>query len=90
MYILAEGLYQKALTINEKALGNEHPAVARCLSGLAIINFWKWKRLEVAEACILRALAIYKKAQIPNHPDVASIRKTYASLQVVIKRNQKK
>ncbi len=90
MYILAEGLYQKALTINEKALGSEHPAVARCLSGLAIINFWKWKRLEVAEACILRALAIYKKAQIPNHPDVASIRKTYASLQVVIKRNQKK
>jgi len=90
MYILAEGLYQKALAINEKALGEEHPAVARCLFGLAIINFWKWKKLDVAEAYILQALAIYKKAQIPNHPDVAAIRKTYASLQVVIKRHQKK
>lgn len=90
MYILAEGLYRRALAINEKALGKDHPAVARCLSGLAIINFWKWKKLDVAEACILRALAIYKKAQIPDHPDVAAIRKTYASLQVVIRRNQRR
>ncbi len=89
MYILAEELYRRALAINEKALGKDHPAVARCLFGLAIINLWKWKKLDVAEACILRALAIYKKAQIPDHPDVAAMRKTYASLQVIIRRNQR-
>jgi serine/threonine protein kinase/Tfp pilus assembly protein PilF len=88
-YTLAEELYNKALAIREGGVGKEHPDIARSLYGLATINFWKWKKFDVAETFIQQALAIYEKAQIPEHPDVAHMQKTYASLQVVINRNQK-
>ena len=53
---------------------------------LQFVHNWKWKRFEQAETLLQRALAIYAKAQVPEHPEVAQMLKTYASLLFVLDR----
>ncbi len=61
-------------------LGKEHPDVAQSLYGLAEIYFWKWKEIDQAESYLQQAIAIYEKAQLLEHPELAQILKTYANL----------
>lgn len=64
-------LMQRALSIYEKALSPEHPAVATTLNNLA--EFYRAKGdYARAEALMQRALAIREKALPPDHPDVAA------------------
>lgn len=42
--------------------------------------------LDLAETNLQRALAIYEKAQMPEHPEVVQILTTYASLLWILKR----
>ena len=67
----AEPLYQRALKIDEKALGPEHPDVARDLNNLAELYREQGKYAE-AEPLYRRALKIDEKALGPEHPDVAT------------------
>ena len=66
----AELLYQRALKIDEKALGPEHPQVATYLNNLAALYYAQGKYSE-AEPLFQRALKIDEKALGPEHPGVA-------------------
>jgi tetratricopeptide (TPR) repeat protein len=70
-YAGAEPLFRRALAIDEKALGPDHPAVATDLNNLALLLQNKGDYAG-AEPLFRRALAIREKALGPNHPDVAT------------------
>src|SRR5262249_4944901 len=65
----AEGLYKRALTILEKALGANHPDVAWTLNDLALVYRGQGKYGE-AEALFKRALTIREKALGASHAHV--------------------
>ena len=69
-YPQAEPLYKQAQAIWEKALGPEHPDVARSLNNLALLYYAQGK-YEQAEPLWKQAQAIWEKALGPEHPDVA-------------------
>jgi CHAT domain-containing protein len=69
-YAEAEPLYRRALAVDEKSLGPDHPDVARDLNNLAGVYNSQGRYAE-AEPLDRRALAIREKALGPNHPDVA-------------------
>ncbi|HZL70244.1 MAG TPA: tetratricopeptide repeat protein [Candidatus Limnocylindrales bacterium] len=69
-YAAAEPLFRRALAIDDKALGPEHPDVARDLSNLAELLYHKGE-YPAAEPLFRRALAIDEKALGPDNPDVA-------------------
>ena len=60
-YADAEGLHKRALAIQEKALGADHPDVARTLNNLAVVYEAQGKYAD-AEGLYKRALAIWEKA----------------------------
>ena len=66
----ALALYQRALAINEKALGPEHRATAVTLNNLATL-YWAQGRYTQALPLYERALAIREKALGPEHPETA-------------------
>jgi len=70
-YAEAIPLAQRALAIQEKALGPEHPAVATSLNNLAALHN-SMGAYAKAEPLYQRALAIDEKALGPEHPDVAT------------------
>ena len=72
---------QQTLTIQEKALGPDHPDVATSLNNLALL----YKTLgdfAKAEPLYKRALAIWEKTLGPEHPDVATSLNNLANLYV--------
>jgi class 3 adenylate cyclase/tetratricopeptide (TPR) repeat protein len=69
-YGAAVPLLKRALAILEKALGADHPDVARCLSNLATI-YRNQARYAEAESLFIRALAILERSLGPDHPDIA-------------------
>jgi CHAT domain-containing protein/Tfp pilus assembly protein PilF len=69
-YQEAEGLYKRALTIKEKALGANDPSVAQTLNNLANVCY-KQGRYQEAEELYKRALSMREKALGTSHPDVA-------------------
>jgi CHAT domain-containing protein len=80
-YEKAEPLYQRALAINEKALGPEHPEVASSLFNLASLYTERGDYAK-AEKLFQRALAIREKVLGPEHSDVAFALKGLAVLRV--------
>ena len=69
-YAKVEPLYQRALAIREKALGQEHPHTADILNNLATL-YKKMSNYAKAEPLYQRALAIYEKGLGPEHPNIA-------------------
>ena len=80
-YADAEALYKRSLTIAEKALGANHPDVARSLNNL-VTQYLRQARYAEAEPLAKRAISIYEKALGPDHPYVATALDNLASLQV--------
>jgi CHAT domain-containing protein/Tfp pilus assembly protein PilF len=80
-----EGLYRRALAIQERALGPDHPAIANTLNNLSAMLDQQGKSSE-AELLQRRALAILEKALGPLHPDTAS---TLTTLAVSLDRQNK-
>ena len=74
-----EPLLNRALAIDERALGPEHPDVARNLSNLAMLYRVQGKYAE-AEPFYQRALEIWENALGPEHPLVATSLENYAAL----------
>ena len=67
---------RRALAIDEKSFGPEHPNVARDLNNLAVL-LQATNRLAEAEPLMRRALAIDEKSFGPEHPNVASASTTW-------------
>jgi tetratricopeptide (TPR) repeat protein len=65
-----EGLYRRALAINEQSFGQEDPKVALCLSNLSRFLL-RTNRWDEAEKLMRRGLAIAEKNLGPDHPNVA-------------------
>ncbi|XP_028515287.1 kinesin light chain [Exaiptasia diaphana] len=69
-YKEAANLLHDALTIREKTLGEDHPAVAATLNNLAVL-YGKRGKYKDAEPLCKRALEIREKVLGKDHPDVA-------------------
>jgi tetratricopeptide (TPR) repeat protein len=76
-YLLVRGryneielLYQRALSINEKALGSEHLVIAGNLNNLAMLYFSQGQYTK-AEPLYGRALVIFERVLGPEHSNVA-------------------
>ncbi|MBC7880654.1 MAG: tetratricopeptide repeat protein [Anaerolineae bacterium] len=78
-YEKAQPLAKQALAIKEKALGSEHPEVAKSLNNLAVL-YWLQGNFAEAEPLHKRALAIREKALGSEHPDVAKSLNNLATL----------
>jgi tetratricopeptide (TPR) repeat protein len=70
-YPLARSTAERALKINEAALGPDHLDVARSLYQLARV-IKRQNELDAAQSLLERALAIQEAALGPNHTNVAS------------------
>ena len=75
----AEPLYRRALAINEKSYGPDHPYVANLLNNLGSLLSRTNRRSE-AEPLYRRALAINEKSYGPDHPRTEVIRKNLQSM----------
>ncbi len=69
-YAEARPLYERALAINEKVLGPDHPDTALSLNNLALL-LQDQDEFAAARPLHERALAIREKALGPDHPDTA-------------------
>ena len=69
---------RRALAIDEKSFGPEHPNVATRLNNLAQL-LQATNRLAEAEPLMRRALAIFEKSLGPEHPDVPLSSTTWPS-----------
>jgi tetratricopeptide (TPR) repeat protein len=78
-YRTAEPLFERALAIDKKALGPEHPNLAADLNNLASL-YRKIGHDAEAEPLYRRALTILKKVLPADHPDLAGVRANYAGL----------
>ena len=65
------GLARRAVAIQQRILGADHPITAMCISNLAEL-YRIQGRYEQAEPLHRRALAIREKALRPTHPDLAT------------------
>ena len=72
-----ETLYRRALAIQEKTLGENHPSTAATLNNLAVLLAGRGRFAE-AEPMHLRALAMAEKSLGPSHLDTASMLTTLA------------
>jgi hypothetical protein len=63
----AAALFRRAIAIEEKSLGPDHPNVAMSLNNMARLLQATNRRAE-AEPLMRRALAIGKKSSGPDHP----------------------
>jgi tetratricopeptide (TPR) repeat protein len=82
-YAQARPLYERALAINEKMLGPDHPDTALSLNNLALL-LQDQDELAAARASHERALAIREKVLGPDHPDTAeSLNNLALSLQAL-------
>src|SRR5664280_2776218 len=70
-YAAAEPLFRRALAIDEKALGPEHPDVAIRLNNLGLL-LKSEGNYSAAEPLYQQALAIWERELGPDHPDVAT------------------
>lgn len=75
----AELVFMRALVIQEKYYGLEHPVVGRLLSNFARL-LKETNRLCQAELLFRRALRISESSFGPNHPNVAAVLNNLASL----------
>jgi len=75
----AERLMKRALAIDEKAHGPDHPNVAIPLNNLALL-LKKTNRLQEAEPLMKRALEIWEARFGPAHPELAKYLSVYAVL----------
>ena len=80
VYDKSEKYYRRALAITEKALGKEHPEVAKILEELAeMLGIFKGNIVD-AMPHLERALAIYEKSHGKDHPSVADSLNNLAKL----------
>ncbi|MEI6848255.1 MAG: tetratricopeptide repeat protein [Chlorobiaceae bacterium] len=75
----AEPMFRRALEIDEKAYGKDHPEIATDLNNLATLLKDQGKYAE-AEPLYRRALEIYEQRLGNNHPDTITSRDNLTAL----------
>ena len=80
----AEQLFRRALEINERALGQEHPDLVMLLNDLSRLYLKRGAHSE-AEPLLLRLHAI-KRAKGEDHPEVATVLASLASVKQALGR----
>jgi tetratricopeptide (TPR) repeat protein len=83
----AEPLLERAVAIDMKAHGLDHPDLASRLNNLAVL-YWATGRGDAAEPLFARALAILEKRLPPGHSVLAAIRENYVNLLVQLGRKR--
>src|SRR3954447_20149296 len=78
-YLAAELFLKRAIAIDEKALGPEHPDLAGRLNNLAVL-YWATAPPDGPEPLFARALAILEERLPLDHPALAAIRENYTNL----------
>ena len=78
-YSEAEPLYQQALALRQRLLGDDHPAVATSLNNLAAL-YRSQGRYSEAEPLYQQALALRQRLLGDDHPDVATSLNNLAAL----------
>jgi tetratricopeptide (TPR) repeat protein len=78
-YAEAEPLFRRALAIDERVFGPDHPALAADLRGLGRL-LWRTDQSAEAEGLLCRALAIDERGLGPDHPAVAADLRIQAGL----------
>ncbi|HYC84081.1 MAG TPA: CHAT domain-containing tetratricopeptide repeat protein, partial [Chryseosolibacter sp.] len=78
----AEANYTKALTSQEKQFGRQHIEVAKSLSQLALIKFYKGDDRQNVEKLMLEARDIMEKKLSKDNPQYAEILKNVAVLYI--------
>ncbi|MEH2024527.1 tetratricopeptide repeat protein, partial [Nostoc sp.] len=76
-YSEAEPLYQQALALRKRLLGDNHPDVANSLNNLAGL-YKSTRRYSEAEPLYQQALAICEQTLGVGHPDTIMVRGNYA------------
>ncbi len=79
----AEPLMRRALAIDEKSYGPDHPDVAIRLNNLAGL-LQDTNRPAEAEPLMRRALAILEKSLGPDHPSTVTVRNNLAGLKAAL------
>jgi len=81
----AEPLMRRALDIDEKSFGANHPNVARNLNNLALL-LQDTNRMNEAEPLMRRALEIFENSLGLDHPNTQKIR---ANLDTLLEQKNK-
>jgi len=76
-YDEAGALFERAVTVKEKLLGQEHPEVARALSKLAMADLARGYYAEAESPC-QRALGILEKSSPRDYPALIGALTQYA------------
>jgi hypothetical protein len=78
---------RRALTIDEKSYGSDHPDVAKDLNNLATLLYGT-NRLAEAEPLMRRALTIFEASLGPDHPRTVTVGKNLAALTAALGKGQ--
>jgi tetratricopeptide (TPR) repeat protein len=78
-YKEAEPLYQQALALSQKLLGDDHPHVAQSLNNLAGLYYSQGKYKE-AEPLYQQALNILEQRLGVDHPNTITVRDNFELL----------
>ena len=81
----AEPLMRRALAIDEKSYGPDHPKVATT-STISRMLLQATNRLAEAEPLMRRALAIFETSLGPDHPNTVTARNNLAALEAALAR----
>ena len=79
---------RRALAIDEKSYGPDHPNVAIRFNNLAGVLITT-KRLAGAEPLIRRALAIWEQSLGPDHPNTIIARDALAALEAALRKRRR-
>ena len=81
----AEPLYDKALSIREKVLGEEHPDTATSYNNLAVF-YYNTEELEKAYAFMKKAVDVRETVLPENHPDLMNSKRGLDIIEQELKR----
>src|SRR6185369_5235814 len=80
-YDRARAFSERALAIRRRALGNDHPLVARTLGHLAEVNI-EQGRLDIALRQVEEAITMYRRAVVVEEPaDLAVVLRLRADIE---------
>ena len=84
-YTQAEPLYEQALEISRRVLGDDHPDTAGSLNNLAVF-YYAQRHFAQAEPLLKEAVEIAERVLGAEHPDTKIMRENYEDLLAQIKK----